>query len=360
VVTSYNLFRLEFDSYAALDWSGLVLDEAQSAKNHMSRNYACAKELRAPFKLAITGTPMENNLAELWALLSITSPGLFPTLRRFEEHFRRPIERGRNAETLARLRQRIRPVMLRRTKEEVAADLPEKQEQVLEVELSQRHRRAYQTLLNRERHKVLGLLDDLDGNRFEILRSLTLLRQASLDMSLVSPAGGAIPPTKVDVLAELLDGIVADGHRVLVFSQFTGFLASVRNRLDANGIDYCYLDGSTRNRASVIAAFKQGSAPVFLISLKAGGVGLNLTEADYCIILDPWWNPATEAQAVDRTHRIGQVNKVLVYRLIAKDTIEEKVAALKDRKAALFRDVLDGGSFASARLTAADIRTMLE
>ena len=359
VVTSYNLFRLEFDDYAAISWSGLVLDEAQAAKNHPSRNYACAKQLSAPVKLAITGTPMENNLAELWALLSITAPGLFPSLRRFEEHFRRPIERDRDADAMARLRQRIRPLMLRRTKDEVAADLPDKQEQVLEVELSARHRRAYQTLLNRERHKVLGLLDDMQGNRFEILRSLTLLRQASLDMSLVDPAAANIPPTKVDVLADLLDEITADGHRTLVFSQFTGFLASVRNRLDANGVEYCYLDGSTRNRASVIADFKTGTAPVFLISLKAGGVGLNLVEADYCVILDPWWNPATEAQAVDRTHRIGQTRKVMVYRLIAKDTIEEKVAALKDRKAALFHDVLDGGTFASARLTADDIRAML-
>jgi hypothetical protein len=360
VITSYTLFRLESDAYRALPWSGLVLDEAQAAKNHLSLNYDCAKQLQVPFKLAITGTPMENHLGELWSLLSITAPGLFPTPARFEEHYRRPIERGRDAGRLDSLRRRIRPVLLRRTKDQVAADLPDKQEQVLEVELHPRHRRAYETLLHRERQKVLGLLDDLDGNRFEILRSLTILRQASLDIALVDPANRSIPATKLDVLVDLLAGIGADGHRTLVFSQFTRFLRAARDRLDIAGVPYCYLDGSTRDRPRVIEDFKTGSAPVFLLSLKAGGVGLNLTEADYCVLLDPWWNPATEAQAIDRTHRIGQTRKVLVYRMVAKATIEEKVAALKDRKAALFADVLGDGAFSGARLSASDIRAMLD
>ena len=231
---------------------------------------------------------------------------------------------------------------------------------MLEVELNPRHRRAYLALLHRERQKVLGLLDDLDGNRFEILRSLTLLRQASLDIGLVDPSATGIASTKLDVLVDLIETIAADGHRTLVFSQFTRFLQAARARLDEAGLGYCYLDGSTRDRASVIAQFKSGTAPVFLISLKAGGVGLNLTEADYCVLLDPWWNPATEAQAIDRTHRIGQRNNVMVYRMIAKETIEQKVAALKDRKAALFADVLGNGDFAASRLTSADIRAMLE
>jgi SNF2 family DNA or RNA helicase len=177
---------------------------------------------------------------------------------------------------------------------------------------------------------------------------------------LIDPAQPNVPSTKLDALMELLTEIVSEGHRTLVFSQFTRFLGAARRRAEAAGIDYCYLDGATRNRAAVLAEFKEGSAPVFFVSLKAGGFGLNLTEADYCILLDPWWNPATEAQAVDRVHRIGQTKQVMVYRLVAKNTIEEKVMALKAAKAALFGSVLDGGEFASGSLTAADIRGMLE
>jgi SNF2 family DNA or RNA helicase len=360
VVTSYTLFRLEYDDYAAMEWAALVLDEAQFVKNHQSQSYQCVKKLPAPFKLAITGTPMENNLMELWSLLSITAPGLFANPTRFTQYYRTPIEKGKDADLLAQLRRRIRPLMLRRTKEQVASDLPDKQEQVIELELNPQHKRVYQTHLQRERQKVLGLLGDLTRNRFEIFRSLTLLRQASLDAALIDPKYSKIPSTKLDALMEQVSDIVGEGHRTLIFSQFTRFLDAARQRLTAAGIDHCYLDGSTRNRAAVLQEFKNGSAPVFLISLKAGGFGLNLTEADYCILLDPWWNPATEAQAVDRVHRIGQTKKVMVYRLVAKDTIEEKVMALKATKAALFDSVMDGGVFASAALSASDIRGLLE
>jgi superfamily II DNA or RNA helicase len=360
VVTSYTLFRLEYDDYAALPWAGLVLDEAQFVKNAQSQSYRCAKQLPVAFKLAITGTPMENNLAELWALLSITAPGLLHRLDRFTDYYRRPIEKEHDEDRLAQLRRRIRPLMLRRRKAEVVAELPPKQEQIVELELTPRHRKMYQTYLQRERQKVLGLLGDLQKNRFEIFRSLTLLRQASLDLSLVDPKHHAIGSTKLDALSERVIDLAAEGHRVLVFSQFTRFLTAARQRLEDAGIACCYLDGKTRRRAQVIADFKNGTAPVFLVSLKAGGFGLNLTEADYCILLDPWWNPATEAQAVDRVHRIGQTRKVMVYRLVAKDTIEEKVMALQARKAELFSSVLDGGEFSSAELTAADIRSLLD
>jgi superfamily II DNA or RNA helicase len=359
LVTSYTLFRLEYEQYEAHDWAGMILDEAQFVKNHQSRGYQCAKKLPAPFKLAITGTPMENNLMELWSLLSITAPGLFANPTRFTEYYRTPIEKGGDVELLAQLRRRIRPLMLRRTKDQVLTDLPDKQEQVLEVDLNPKHRRIYQTYLHRERQKVLGLLGDFNKNRFEIFRSLTLLRQASLDPALVDAAHAGVSATKLDVMMEQVDDIVAEGHRVLIFSQFTRFLTAARARLEAAGVEVCYLDGATRNRAKVITSFKTGEAPVFLISLKAGGVGLNLTEADYCIMLDPWWNPATEAQAVDRTHRIGQTKKVMVYRLVAKDTIEEKVMALKASKAALFDSVMDGEAFASVSLSASDIKGLL-
>jgi superfamily II DNA or RNA helicase len=360
VVTSYTLFRLEYDHYAALPWAGLILDEAQFVKNAQSQNYRCAKQLPVAFKLAITGTPMENNLAELWALLSITAPGLLPRLDRFTDYYRKPIEKDHDEDRLAQLRRRIRPLMLRRRKAEVVTELPAKQEQIIELDLNPKHRKMYQTYLQRERQKVLGLLGDLGKNRFEIFRSLTLLRQASLDVSLVDPKHHGIASTKLDALGERLTDLVAEGHRVLVFSQFTRFLNAARQRLEAAGITCCYLDGKTRQREQVITDFKNGTAPVFLISLKSGGFGLNLTEADYCILLDPWWNPATEAQAVDRVHRIGQTRKVMVYRLVAKDTIEQKVMALQARKAELFSSVLDGGEFASAELTAADIRSLLD
>jgi hypothetical protein len=358
VVTSYTLLRLGFDSFGAAQWSGLVLDEAQYVKNYQSKAYQCARRVPAPFKVAITGTPMENNLMELWSLLSITAPGLFPNPDRFREYYARPIEKQGNAELLAQLRRRIRPLIMRRTKEQVAADLPEKQEQVLNVELHPRHRRLYQTHLQRERQKVLGLLGDVGRNRFTILRSLTLLRQLSLHAGLIDETHEDVPSAKIDALLEQIADVVGGGHRALVFSQFTRFLRMVRGRLEAAGVPCCYLDGGTTNRAAVISSFKDGTAPVFLISLKAGGFGLNLTEADYCFLLDPWWNPATEAQAVDRTHRIGQTRNVMVYRLIASGTIEEKVMALKARKAELFTSVIDSDGAFSSALDADDIRAL--
>jgi superfamily II DNA or RNA helicase len=359
VVTSYALLRLNVDTYADVSWAGLIMDEAQYTKNHQSKVYQCLRRVPAPVKLAITGTPMENNLMELWSLLSITAPGLFPSPARFKDHYARPIEKENDAALLAQLRRRVRPLVKRRTKEQVAKDLPPKLEQVLEVDLHPKHRKLYQTVLQRERQKVLGLLDDMDRNRFSILRSLTSLRRLCLHAGLVDEEQADLPSAKVDALVEQLRDVVGGGHRALVFSQFTGFLAKVRERLAAEGVEYCYLDGRTRDRAEVLARFKDGAAPVFLISLKAGGFGLNLTEADYCFLLDPWWNPAAEAQAVDRTHRIGQDRTVMVYRLIARDTIEEKVLALQRRKAELFKGVMDDGDLFSPSLSAEEVRELL-
>src|SRR3954447_15313465 len=341
VVTSYTLFRLEASEYVALPWGGLVLDEAQMVKNHQGKTYQAVRRLDVPFRLALTGTPMENRLMELWSLLSIVAPGLYPWPQRFAEHVANPVERLGDRTVLDRFRRRIKPFLLRRTKELVAADLPAKQEQVLEVALTPRHRTVYETHLQRERQTVLGLVDDFDKHRMAIFRSLTRLRQLSRDAGLVDEEYDGIGSAKVDVLVDHLLELAAEGHRALVFSQFTSFLGRVRARLDREGITSSYLDGATRNRPAVIDGFKRGDDPVFLISLKAGGVGLTLTEADYVFVLDPWWNPAVEAQAVDRTHRIGQRRPVNVYRLVATDTIEEKVMALKARKAALFAQVVD-------------------
>ncbi|SDC78643.1 Superfamily II DNA or RNA helicase, SNF2 family [Geodermatophilus telluris] len=357
VITSYTLLRLGEEEYRALPWSGLVLDEAQFVKNHQAKTYAAARRLPARFKLAITGTPLENSLMDLWSMLSIVAPGLFPSPQRFTEHYRHPVERGRDPERLDALRRRIRPLMRRRTKEQVAAELPAKQEQVLEVVLTPKHRKVYDTHLQWERRKVLGLVDDLQAHRFTVFRSLTLLRQLALDPALVDDGYAGIGSSKADALLEHLQEVVAEGHRALVFSSFTGFLGAVRSRLDATGLPYAYLDGSTRDRDAVISSFRDGGAPVFLISLKAGGFGLNLTEADYVYVLDPWWNPAAEAQAVDRAHRIGQDKTVMVYRLVAADTIEQKVLALQERKRDLFARVMDDADDAlTGPLTAEDIR----
>lgn len=360
VVTSYALFRIENPAYLERTWAGLLLDEAQFVKNHQGKTYQCARRLDAPFKLAITGTPLENSLMDLWSMLSIVAPGLYPHPDRFIAGYQRPIEAGKGQDKLELLQRRVRPLMRRRTKDEVASDLPPKTEQVLEVALSPKHARIYQTHLQRERQKVMGLLaDESSDHRFEVLRSLTKLRLLSLDPGLVDEEYDDIGSAKIDVLMEHLQEVTAEGHRVLVFSQFTKYLKRVRARLDDVGLEYAYLDGRTSNRAKAVEAFTSGERSVFLISLKAGGFGLNLTEADYCYVLDPWWNPATEAQAVDRAHRIGQTRPVMVYRLVSADTIEEKVMELKARKADLFNAVMSEGAELSGALSSEDIRGLL-
>ncbi|WP_164863635.1 DEAD/DEAH box helicase [Agromyces sp. LHK192] len=366
VVTTYAVLRLDADRFAAREWAGLVLDEAQFVKNPATKVHDAARAIRAPFRLALTGTPIENHTGELWAILRIVAPGLLPSRRAFDERYRRPIEAG-SRDRLDRLRRRVRPLMLRRTKEQVAPELPERQEQVLTVELSPRHRRLYDTTLQRERKKLLGLVDDLDRQRHIVYRSLTLLRLLALDAALVDPAHEGLGSAKLDALFEQLDDVLAEGHRALVFSQFTGFLDRVQQRLDAGigtgvgdgTVPYARLDGSTSlaRRDAEIARFRSGEASVFLVSLKAGGFGLNLTEADYVFLLDPWWNPASEQQAIDRAHRIGQRNRVMVYRLVAADTIEDKVMALKRRKAELVASVLEAAAVDDGAPVGAAART---
>ena len=439
VVTSYTIARLCEEEFIAQDWAWVVCDEAQFVKNHTSATYKAVRRLRSPSTIAITGTPLENSLMDLWALMSIAAPGLLPDPERFGQVYRKPIDRG-DTEALGRLRRRMRPFLLRRTKEQVAADLPAKTEQVLAVELGAKHRKAYDQRLARERQRILGLLEeDTAQSRFIALKALTTLRQMALDPALVdgedgmeseaaesagggetgeageaaggtggsgrktargakaargkaagAPAAGRSrplrrpsPSAKVEVLVEHLGPILSEGHRALVFSQFTRYLSGVREHLEATGVRTAYMDGSTPDRQKVIDAFRAGEADVFLISLKAGGFGLTLTEADYVFLLDPWWNPQAEEQAVDRTHRIGQDKPVMVYRLVSADTIEEKVMALKEKKAELFARVVEGtgdveaggegaggpagvagaagaGGLSPAALTAAEIRELIE
>ena len=439
VVTSYTIARLCEEEFIAQDWAWVVCDEAQFVKNHTSATYKAVRRLRSPSTIAITGTPLENSLMDLWALMSIAAPGLLPDPERFGQVYRKPIDRG-DTEALGRLRRRMRPFLLRRTKEQVAADLPAKTEQVLAVELGAKHRKAYDQRLARERQRILGLLEeDTAQSRFIALKALTTLRQMALDPALVDGEDGAepeaaesagggeageageaaggtggsgkraargvkavkgkaagapatgrrgpgrrpSPSAKVEVLVEHLGPILSEGHRALVFSQFTRYLSGVREHLEATGVRTAYMDGSTPDRQKVIDAFRAGEADVFLISLKAGGFGLTLTEADYVFLLDPWWNPQAEEQAVDRTHRIGQDKPVMVYRLVSADTIEEKVMALKEKKAELFARVVEGageaeaggegagaagdaaaaagsGGLSPAALTAAEIRELIE
>lgn len=361
VVTSYSVLRIDEEDFAGHSFQGFVLDEAQFVKNRRSRTHRAAKGVRADFRLAITGTPMENSLDDLWAILDLVAPGLLGTAIGFRRRYTLPIETGDHPTRMELLRRRVRPFLLRRTKELVAAELPEKQEEVLTVTLSPEHRAVYDSVLQRERKKVLGLIDtDLDRSRFIVFRSLTLLRMLALDPSLVDAEEYAdVPSSKLEALFDRLEEVIGDGHRVLLFSQFTSYLDRVAAELDRRGVRYAHLDGSTRDRDAAVTGFREGDAPVFLISLKAGGFGLTLTEADYVFLLDPWWNPAAENQAVDRAHRIGQERQVMVYRMIAEDTIEEKVLALQRRKAELFDALTDGGEAFRSAVTAEDLKELL-
>ncbi|EWT02359.1 helicase SNF2 [Intrasporangium oryzae NRRL B-24470] len=360
VVTSYAVLRLDAESFQGVRWGGVVLDEAQFVKNRQAKTHVAVRKLGAPFTIAVTGTPLENSLMDLWSLLSLTAPGLYPRPDVFTKSYRKPIESGERPELLDLLRRRIRPLMLRRTKEQVAIDLPPKQIQVMPIAPHPVHAHIYDQHLQRERQRVLGLLDDPEANRVAILAALTRLRQLSLDPALVDDAhAGKATAAKVEFLVEQLRELAAEGHRALVFSQFTGFLRIVERALTEAGLRTCYLDGTTTDRQSVIRGFRDGQAAAFLISLKAGGFGLTLTEADYVFVLDPWWNPAAEAQAIDRAHRIGQSRPVTVYRLVSAGTIEEKVVALQERKRDLFQRVVDEGGALSGAITSDDVRDLL-
>ena len=359
VVTSYTLARLESEQWSQVRLGGLVIDEAQAVKNPRTATYRALRDLDAPWKLAVSGTPIENSLSDLWSLLSLTCPGLLPPWETFQRQVRRPIENGSDPAMLARLSAYVAPFVLRRTKEEVAPDLPDKIVDVVRVDLGKEHRHIYDQFLARERARILDLLRDVDANRMSVLASITRLRQLALDPALVEESYAHVGSAKIEYLADRLDEIVPLGHQALVFSQFTSFLERIRHMLERRGISVVQLDGSTRGRAEVIEKFRSGQAQVFLISLKAGGSGLTLTEADYVYVMDPWWNPAAEEQAIDRAHRIGQTKKVNVYRMVATDTIEAKVVELQDRKRQLISSVMNGTG-TGARLSEADLRGLLD
>ncbi len=353
VITSYALLRRDAENYRAIEFDTVVLDEAQHIKNRQTQNAQAVKSIRARHRLVLTGTPMENSVLDLWSVFDFLMPGYLGAAQDFRERYEQPIVRDKNADVQNRLVRRLRPFLLRRLKRDVAADLPEKIEQVSYCELNDTQRAFYQQVLEASRREILSA-DGADGtkglakSRMVVLTALLRLRQICCDLRLLKmpdekTTGDKPPETsgKVEMFDELLGEVLDGGHRVLVFSQFTTMLGLLRERLDADGTGYCYLDGSTKNRAEVVEQFQRDARiPVFLISLKAGGTGLNLTGADTVIHFDPWWNPAVEAQATDRAHRIGQKNVVTSYKLITRGTVEEKILNLQARKRTLTQGLL--------------------
>ena len=361
LIASYGLLVRDVDKLAATRFETLVLDEAQVLKNATTQRAKAARALDAGFRLAMSGTPFENHVGELWSVFSVAFPGLLGSWEQFRDRFAIPIDRDRDAVASASLSRLIRPFLLRRTKAEVARELPPRTEIAVPVALSDDEARLYEDArlaavahLAKETKKLRD-----EQRRFQVLAALTRLRLLASHPKLYD-AASPVASSKMARLLELVDELRAEGHRALVFSQFTSHLALVRAELDRAGISYLYLDGATatRERARLVDEFQRGAADVFLISLKAGGTGINLTGADYVIHLDPWWNPAVEDQATDRAHRIGQRRPVTVYRLISRDTVEERILEMHADKRALVTSILDGTS-AAGKLSTKDLLALI-
>ena len=366
VITTYPLLPRDEDALAAHEYSLVVLDEAQAIKNAKSLAAKSVRKLPARRRLAMTGTPLENHLGELWAQFDAVEPGLLGNLRDFTRFYRTPIEKHSNAEKRDRLKRRIAPLLLRRRKEDVLKDLPPKTEIVRAVELDGAQRELYETLRLTQHERVLAEVRKrgLAQSGIIVLDALLKLRQACCDPRLVKLEGArrVKESAKLELLLELVDSLVDEGRRVLVFSQFAEMLALIGSALDARKLPWQTLTGQTpaRQRGDLVKHFQAGKVPLFLISLKAGGVGLNLTAADTVIHYDPWWNPAVERQATDRAHRIGQDKAVFVYKLICKGTVEEKIQALQQRKAELARAVLEGDGTQALSFDESDLADLFE
>ncbi|MEO5334263.1 MAG: DEAD/DEAH box helicase [Magnetococcus sp. YQC-5] len=359
VICSYGLLQQEAEMLAAVHWNVIVLDEAQAIKNRLTKRSQAAMALQGAFRVATTGTPVENHLGELWNLFQFLNPGLLGSLETFNTRFASPIERQGDKGAQKRLRKLIQPFLLRRTKSQVLEELPSRTEIVLHVELSPEEMAFYETL----RRKAIENIESLDGpaeqKRFQILAELMRLRRACCNSRLVLP-DSPIESTKLAVFWEVVEELLENRHKALVFSQFVDHLSIIRALLDEKKIAYQYLDGSTpaKERQRRVDAFQAGEGDLFLISLRAGGMGINLTAADYVIHMDPWWNPAVEDQASDRAHRIGQLRPVTIYRLVTKETIEEKIVDLHRHKRDLADGLLEGGEM-SGKLSVDDLLNMI-
>jgi len=362
VITGYPALQLDSEVLLAQDYYLVILDEAQTIKNPKAKVSGVARALRAQHRLALTGTPIENHLGELWSLFDFAQPGLLGEERQFQRHYRSPIEKDGNHTRAQALAQRVTPFLLRRTKDAVAKDLPPKTEIIETLALDERQRDFYDGIrLASHRHiQEVVRQQGLARSQITILDALLKLRQACCDPRLLPLAAGneETPSAKLEWLTSALPELIEAGRRVLLFSQFTSMLRLIEARVTELGIPYCLLTGATQNRPEVIARFQSGAVPLFLISLKAGGTGLNLTAADTVIHYDPWWNPAAEAQATDRAHRIGQDKPVFVYKLIARGTVEEKILQLQADKHALASRLYTHSGGTSSSWTAADIEAL--
>jgi superfamily II DNA or RNA helicase len=356
-LTTYALLRMDAELFARESWNAVVLDEAQAIKNPHSQTARAAFRLSGRFRLALTGTPVENRLEELWSIMHFANPGLLGGLSDFHQRYAEPIAAG-DGGAASRLRARVRPFVLRRMKREVLPELPPRSETVLHVELEPAERIVYDAVRAATKKQVSELVAH-GGGVLQALEALLRLRQAACHPSLV-PGQHAEGSSKIERLLEALEEAASDGHKALVFSQWTSLLDLVEPHLDAAKISFTRLDGSTQDRAAVVGAFQADAGPpVLLISLKAGGIGLNLTAADHVFLLDPWWNPAVEDQAADRAHRIGQDRPVMVYRMVSKDTVEERILALQEKKRALFEAALGDADHAGG-ITRDDLLALLE
>jgi superfamily II DNA or RNA helicase len=364
VVVSYGLLQLESERFVKQQWHTIVLDEAQAIKNAATKRSQAVMALRGGFRMAVTGTPLENHLGELWNLFRFINPGLLGSLEQFNLRFAGPIERQQDAKAEVgarnRLRRLISPFILRRTKAQVLTELPARTEITLEVDLSADEAALYESLRRDAMDKLAAIEGPADRKSIQILAEIMKLRRACCNPNLVAPAL-RLRSSKLDAFSELLGGLLENRHKVLVFSQFVDHLSLIRVHLDAHGVNYQYLDGATpmAERKRRVDAFQAGEGDVFLISLKAGGVGINLTAADYVVHMDPWWNPAVEDQASDRAHRMGQQRPVTIYRLVARHTIEEGIVDLHSHKRELADSLLDGSDL-SARMSADDMLAMLQ
>ncbi len=367
VVTSYALLRRDIGKYGNVEFDTVILDEAQHIKNRQTQNARAVKAIRSEHRLVVTGTPLENSVLDLWSLYDFLMPGYLGTADDFRDRYEIPITREKDTATLQRLVRRVRPFLLRRRKSEVAPELPPRLRQVAWCELTSEQSVVYQQVLAATRKEVTDSVGEqgFARSRMVILTALLRLRQICCDLRLLdtkTPAADSplSPGGKVQLFAELLDEVLDGGHRVLVFSQFTTMLGLLRDQLKADGVPFCYLDGSTRDRATVVQQFqREAGIPVFLISLKAGGTGLNLTGADTVIHFDPWWNPAVEDQATDRAHRIGQTRVVTSYKLITRGTVEEKILNLQNRKRDLLEATLTGEEEFAGKLNWEEIQELL-
>jgi SNF2 family DNA or RNA helicase len=343
VVTTYGLLLSVKDFITSKKWTTICLDEAHIVKNRGAKTSAVAMKLKSRYRVMLTGTPIQNHLGELWNLFQFVNPGLLGSFESFNRRFIIPIEQYDDTEARKRLERLIKPFMLRRTKDRVARELPEKEEIYQHVDLSEEEMLVYETL--RQRAENLLLADQGSHVSLNTLAEITHLRQCACDIRLVENAGtdNEKEGSKIVALIELLQTILESHAAALVFSQFTSYLSLIRRALDKADIPYLYIDGSVpiKEREKMVERFQSGECPVFLISLKAGGLGLNLTRANYVVHMDPWWNPAIEAQATDRAHRIGQKNNVTVYHLIAESTIEEKIQRMHEQKQELVENILE-------------------